>query len=437
LPPPFEIQAVSAKTSSVREISEWDELFIPGAILSANDRQLAQQLAPSRRLLVDEMLSGIRIRSQSWVGLVRFDRFDVRVVPKLSDGNARLVQMLALTGGLDVAWHSQATRELHAESADDLLDLLSLLLVRECERILAGGVLHDYIEREEALPVVRGRFLADRQCRKRFGQFHVLECRFDEHESDIDENRLLAFTLGISKRLLRNPTLFRRVLSLYEQFASICECEYIDPNFIRGRLIYHRLNAHYADAHRLCWLILGSMGITDLLASGSLRTNVFLLDMNLLFERFVQKLLEFSLEASYRVEYQKRSRSILWDVNRHRTYGTVIPDFKLAGPEGSLIVDSKYKLGDKLDPGDIYQCFLHAQAFGNVAVEPSHAMLMVPSTSGLVEHWQLQVRSAQGAPKSVLHRIAVPVAAAADEMQAQKPGAVAAKIAKLVSEAVA
>jgi len=431
------IQTVPAYTSGVLEISEWDEHFVPGATFSPNDRQLAQQLLPSRRLIVDEMLNGIRIRSQSWVGLVRFDGFDVRIIPKLSDGNARLVQMLALTGGLDEAWHSQASRTLRAERQEDLLDLLSLLLVRECERILAGGVLHDYIECEEALPVVRGRFLADRQWRKRFGQFNVLECRFDEHESDIDESRLLAFTLGVSRALVRNPLLYRRVLSLYEQFASVCECEYIDPKIVRGRLVYHRLNAHYADAHRLCWLILESMGITDLLASGSLRSNVFLLDMNLLFERFMQKLLEFSLGRSYRVEYQKRSRSILWDMNRHRAYGTVIPDFKLTGPEGSLIVDSKYKLGDKLDPSDIYQCFLYAQAFGNVLVEPSHAMLIVPSTSGLVEHSPLQVRSTQGAPKSVLHRVAVPVAAAADEMQGQKPGAVAASVTKLVAQAIA
>jgi 5-methylcytosine-specific restriction enzyme subunit McrC len=96
-------------------------------------------------------------------------------------------------------------------------------------------------------------------------QFDVLECRFDEHESDIDENRVLAFTLGATRALLRNPFLFRRVLSIYEQFPSICECEYIDPKVIRGRLVYHRLNAHYANAHQLCWLILESMGIAELL----------------------------------------------------------------------------------------------------------------------------------------------------------------------------
>jgi McrBC 5-methylcytosine restriction system component len=83
----------------------------------------------------------------------------------------------------------------------------------------------------------------------------------------------------------------------------------------------------------------------QLLASGSLKSNVFLLDMNLLFERFVQKLLVFSLGTGYQIEYQTRTRSILWDINRNGTYGTVIPDFMLteADDDGRLIIDAKYK----------------------------------------------------------------------------------------------
>ena len=128
----------------VLEISEWDERFVPDAALSANDRCIAEQLLTSRRLIVEEMVDGIRVRSQSWVGLIRFDEFDVRIIPKLADGNARLVQVLALTGGISEAWHIQAIRTLLPENVPDLLDVLVLLLVRECGRILAGGVLHDY-----------------------------------------------------------------------------------------------------------------------------------------------------------------------------------------------------------------------------------------------------------------------------------------------------
>jgi 5-methylcytosine-specific restriction enzyme subunit McrC len=417
------------------ELSEWDEYFIPNIALTPADRRLATQLLPARRLLLDELQTGLRIRSQSWVGLVRFENFDVRIVPKLTHGNARLVQMLALTGGITAAWQNDALRTLHAERVPDLLDLLSILLVRACERLLAGGVLHDYIEREEAIGVVRGRFLADRQWRKRFGQFHVLECRFDEHDSEIDENRLVGFALGACRTLLRENDLRRLVLVLHERFASICSCEAIDPRELRNRLCYNRLNAHYRGAHELCWLILDAMGIADLLQVGAVWSNVFLIDMNSLFERFVQKLLEFSVGSSYQVTYQKKSRSVLWDLERNRPYSAVIPDFELTGSGGRLIIDAKYKPGRKLNNSDIYQCFLYAQAFNDAPQLPSKAMLVVPAVQDTLEHSRLEVRSIQGDRKSVLHQVGIPLTGIVDEMLGHAPGPLSLKFAATVSTA--
>jgi 5-methylcytosine-specific restriction enzyme subunit McrC len=420
-------------TSDVVELREWDERLIPN-VLSPDDRLLAEQLAISRRLVVDELTTGLRIRSQCWVGLIQFETFALRVVPKLADGNIRLVQMLALTGGLNAAWQNDTIRTLLAARTPDLLDILSALLIRECERILAGGVLHDYVEREDSLNVLRGRFLADRQWRRRFGQFNLLECRFDEHESDIDENRILAFALRAIGSLLRDQSLRQRVISLHELFASICECDNLDLRNVRTRLIYHRLNSHYAGAHELCWLILDAMGVADLLAKGPLQSNVFLIDMNLVFQRFVRRLVEISVGVSYQVQYQKKRSSILWDLDRNRSYSTVIPDFVLMGPGGNIVVDAKYKPDSRLDIADIYQCFLYAQAFGNPDVLPS-AFLVAPSLTETVEYSCLEVRSIHSIQKATLHRIAVPVAATIDEMQTTQPGPIGARLATLLLQA--
>jgi 5-methylcytosine-specific restriction enzyme subunit McrC len=414
------------------ELSEWDERFIPNAALSSGDRCLAQTLLHARRLIIDELPDGLRIRSQSWVGLIRFERFDLRVAPKLTDGYLRLVQMLALTGGIKAAWHSAAMRTLRAEKAADLLDMLSRLLVRECDRILAGGVLHDYIEREEALNVVRGRFLADRQWRKRLGQFDLIECRFDEHDSDIDENRLLAYVLGAIGRLVRDRPLRRRTLSLHEQFASICS-EMIDPRDVRARLTYHRLNAHYTGAHELCWLILDAMGIADLLAPGGIRNNVFLIDMNSLFERFVRRLIDFSVGTDWKIHYQMKTRTVLWEVDQNRPYGSVIPDYVLDRPGAKVAVDAKYKPAAKLDNADIYQCFLYAHAFDTPG-RSTRAYLIVPSLADTMEHSQLEVRSIQGAMKARLHRIAIPVAKAVDELQGLASGPITRALGGILSE---
>ena len=72
---------------------------------------------------------------------------------------------------------------------------LALLLAEECRRVVRAGLLADYIEREEDLPILRGRLLLDRQVLRRFGRLDRLECRHDEHERDILENRILAAAL--------------------------------------------------------------------------------------------------------------------------------------------------------------------------------------------------------------------------------------------------
>ncbi|MEV5829365.1 hypothetical protein AB0L25_27765 [Spirillospora sp. NPDC052242] len=70
----------------------------------------------------------------------------------------------------------------------DLRDLVCLLLTLEADRLLRHGLRRDYLRREEDLPAVRGRLLADRQVMRRFGRLDRLECRYDERSGDILDN---------------------------------------------------------------------------------------------------------------------------------------------------------------------------------------------------------------------------------------------------------
>ena len=175
------------------QLGEWQSRVIEGETLTAADQQLKQNLEAGEegRLLVDELRTGVRITARSWVGVVRFERFEVRVVPKLAGDNLGLVEMIEFATGLDALRRASSARTLNAEGAG-LFDLLALLFAEAVEVILRGGILADYVEREDELLVLRGRLLADQQMLRRFGQIDRLVCRFDEHEQDIVENQLLA-----------------------------------------------------------------------------------------------------------------------------------------------------------------------------------------------------------------------------------------------------
>lgn len=387
----------------VYELAEWTRLEVGGAHLSEADRRLAGELSSGEtgRLVVEELRSGVRVSATSWVGVVRFEEFEVRVVPKLAGGNLGLVEMVEFAMGLDALRRISGVRTLAFEGLS-LLDLLALLLAEECERIARGGLLAGYVETEDALPAVRGRLLADRQVLERFGQVDRVVCRYDELVQDVVENQVLAAALGKCARRVRSEPVRLRVGRMRSLFAEVCSPEKLNPEAARRQMTYDRLNAHYRDAHTLSWLVLdGLRALKDIYTPDRARCFAFMIDMNLLFEMFVRRLFERMLDsASYGVEYQRADRSIIWDADMNRPYSRVIPDLLIRPrrhPLEAVAVDAKYKLYDerKVSPADLYQSFLYAYAYGaGAGSETPRAVIVYPATAGAGRAINLRVRSA-------------------------------------------
>jgi len=382
------------------ELGEWESRLIDGEILTPADQQLKQDLETGEegRLVVDELRGGVRITARSWVGVVQFERFEVRVVPKLAGNNLGLVQMIEFATGLDALRRTSSARTLHTEGVG-LLDLLALLLAEASVAILRGGILADYIEREDDLPVLRGRLLGDQQMLRRFGQLDRLACRFDEHEQDIVENQLVAAALDLCSTRVTHEFVRRRVRQLLAVFQEVCRIDELDLNSVRYQgIAYNRLNDHYRNAHDLAWLILDGLGTRNLLASGQTRCFAFLIDMNHLFEMFVYRLVDRLLsDTGMRVHYQRGDRSIIVNASTNRPYARVIPDLLIEGrglADGRRVaVDAKYKLYDerKVSSGDVYQSFLYAYAFGHAETGVRSAVLLYPSSRRASEALRLRV----------------------------------------------
>jgi 5-methylcytosine-specific restriction enzyme subunit McrC len=391
----------------VLELAEWKTTFLEGVSLTEADKKLAAELMSGEdgRLTVEELRTGVRVNAHSWIGVIRFENFEVRVVPKLAGGNLKLVEMIEFTTGLDALRPNSGARSLQTEGSN-LFDLIALLFAEECERLVRGGLLSDYVECEDLLPVVRGRLLGDRQILQRFGQVDRLICRFDEQAQDIPDNQLLAAALNLCAKRVEHPSVRLRVGRMRNIFEEVCTPD-LNLETARQQITYHRLNEHYREAHTLAWLILeGLNAVKDLLASGRTRCFAFLLDMNQLFERFVYRLISGLLTGSpYQVSYQRADRSIIWNANTNLPYSRVIPDLLVRAketPSGCLAIDAKYKLYDerKISPADVYQSFLYAYAYqqggqgGHVGVLPI-SMIVYPSSLQAIGSVRLRIQSAK------------------------------------------
>jgi 5-methylcytosine-specific restriction enzyme subunit McrC len=416
----------------VHEMAEWKTHVIPGVGLSEVDRRLADDLAQGEggRLIVEELRSGVRVIAKSWVGVVRFESFEIRVVPKLAGGNFGIVRMIEFATGLGALRRNIGARKLDIQGAN-LFDLVALLLAEHCEYLVRGGLLSDYVEIEDEVTVVRGRILADKQILKKFGRIDRLICRFDEHEQNIAENQILGAALDKCARRVQDETVRLRVGRLRSFFEEVCSYQKLDFESTQQRMVYHRLNSHYRDPHKLAWLILEGLGaLNDLFTTGQTTCFAFLIDMNLLFERFVYRLFEKILAStSLEVEYQRADRSIIWNADKNLPYSSVRPDLLIRSRHlllRRLAIDAKYKLYDerKISPADVYQSFLYAYAYSDKLGEKElpAALILYPSSISLRQSIRLHIRTARRLVGAEVSALGLSISDCLNEIEGSSPG---------------
>lgn len=372
---------------AVHELSEWRPRFIPGAELTGADQELRDQLAEGgeeTRLTVEEVRGGLLIRPTAWIGVVRFERLELRVVPKLVGGNLGVLRMINYSSGLGSLKRLPRGFDL-STGEHNLIDLVCLLLSDQADMVVSAGLLQGYVQKEEALAVLRGRLLPLEQARKRFMMLDRLECRFEDFETDITDNRLVGAGLAAARRVCIDEQIRRRVRLMHAVFAEACQPEELDTNAIET-LEYDRRNDNYRSAHMWSKLLLQRTALKDVFEHGEGRSFAFLLNMNQLFEDFVTQLVRDSfLDAEkISVNAQHRDASIIEDERTGRPYAAVIPDLLIQMIESDglrrIPIDAKYKLYDekKLDSADVYQTFMYSYAFGRADQSPI-AILIYPS----------------------------------------------------------
>ena len=412
-------------------LAEWRAGALSGVSMTERDLRLAARVRALPRdahLDVQPGERGVAVKTTGAVGLVRFTNFEVRIDPKLPGDHLQLFRLVEFATGLEGLVQLAGSPRMRAADAN-LLDLIVELLSSATERILAAGLRADYVERENDLPALRGRLLPDRQQLERFGLYDRIVCRYDEHEHDIADNQLLALALAQGARIATLPRVRRRARGLAALLEDLCDPRALDIALGPEAFTYSRHNEHYHTAHELSWMVLQETGPDEALATGHARLRSFLIDMNTLFERFLERTFRLALASADVKVLAQPSHSIFWRPDLRARYAPrrVRPDLLLERAErlqARLPLDAKYKRYDhqKIDVDDLTQVFLYAYVYRDPesAGTPPHAILIHPSeTSGKPRLTPLEVRSvAERAVDAKLTVVAIHIPTFLDEADA-------------------
>ncbi|WP_197519482.1 McrC family protein [Mycobacterium sp. E2327] len=361
---------------------------MPVAAPAPADLRLAEQLASNKlapKIAIRWLRTGeIEVSASSWVGVIRLSNVEIHVVPKLVGGSLGVLRMLQHSAGVELIARLPTARTLASHSTD-LLDIITLFLAEESKWLIRDGLLRDYRPVDDNLGVLRGRVRLRDQYLRRFGQLQPLECSFDEYDADIPENQLIAAALRVACRRVRDVEVRAAALRQAGTIGEICDPPTTDATWYERNLSYGRRNDRYRGAHELSKLILSGLAFEDLYDTSGAAVAAFMLDMNVLFERFVTRLVRDALRCTgLAVSAQRRVRAVIRDDESGRTYNEIRPDLLIEDPNANqrVPVDVKYKLyaDRKLASGDVYQLFLYAYVHGT-DVASRRAGLIYPATA--------------------------------------------------------
>jgi len=307
------------------------------------------------------------LRSKGCVGTIVLPGVILRIRPKVPISNLFLM--------LEYAYKLKSfdflKGNVQVDSIDGLFERLASILSKRVLDRARRGLYADYVDRNDVLPYVRGRIRPIPTMLSILRGLPKVDCEYEEHTVDLDDNRILAWTLYLlSRSSLQRKDVRCRVSHAFRTLSNVVEVSQVNPKDCSNRS-YHKLNEDYRPLHGLCRFFLEHQGPS--IETGEHDFIPFIVDMPSLFESFVAEWLRTKVPDDIRVRTQHR---IVIEKNTLLAFKIDIVLSDSSSDRVFAVLDTKYKRHDRPDSSDVAQVIADA-----TQMHTQNAILVYPSTA--------------------------------------------------------
>ena len=329
------------------------------------------------------------LRAQGVVGVIATPECQLEILPKI-EGNGtdeipnsslrnRLIHMISAVYDLPI--EVSAITQLGSQQ-DTVLEILIRLFCDKLINSIRRGMPRKYLGHHDDLASLRGTIDVARQFSVLAFSPQKLACRFDELSSDILLNQVMRAAVTKLSRLAKSAKVQRILRELQFAYADIAD---IPAKSIRwNQIMFDRTNQRWSELVSLARLFLTDNHHQT--SAGNIHGHALLFEMNILFERYIARILTSALVATnLDVSSQGGHRDCLYEgtVGRFRTRPDLI--IRQSG-KIVLIIDTKWKrLTPQFDDPkhgvsqtDVYQLMAYSQLY-----DCQNVMLLYPHHGGL------------------------------------------------------
>jgi len=374
----------------VLQIREWstttpdhptDGALLRGLQLTPADRELLDEIGKVSSLKITELRDGISVAVDQHVGTLTLSGVRIVVLPKIRIDN--LMSMVFYAFDLsDLALSS--TPSTYEASKHGLVDLLGISLLHSVERIARGGLLAVYQSRSDDLPSPRGRI--DIRHAATHPRQATLRCTYDELTADHLLNQVIGAGLRLSANVMQNVDLRLDLARSADRLCGDLERITLDNDVLRrAQEQLDRRSSHYKTALHLIALIYAGSRLGEHASAGSMPLSGFMLNMNTVFERFLERYIKSVAPDDIQVVGQDVRSDVFQYLERPKAWRhpTIRPDlvFKRRGLP-IAIGDAKYKSRNDHPPStaELYQLTTYGLSYP--MPEPREVLLLHPLGTG-------------------------------------------------------
>ncbi len=292
------------------------------------------------------------LKSQQYCGILNFEDKDYYLLPKISENNDEQnldIFIYMLMYAYDIKLENEEIASCKNEK-HNILEVFIQLFAQRLFKEFGRGIYKEYVTEQDNLTTLRGKYLINENLKCNHVK-NKIYCEYDEFSMNNMLNQFFLFALKSLLPYTKN----KKLLKQCELALDEVEYKQFDINSIK--INFHRLNLRYRASFEFALLLLNKF--IPLFAKNK-KSFAFLFDTNMLFERFVGKMIK-KLEPS----------TLLQSCD---SYGDLIlkPDIIVK----DLIIDTKYKkLGAKneIKRDDKFQMFVYGKNY-----DIKNTMLLYP-----------------------------------------------------------
>ncbi|MFW3340774.1 McrC family protein [Aliarcobacter butzleri] len=284
------------------------------------------------------------LKAKQYCGILNFNDQDFYILPKIANRNDEK-NLNIFIYMLMYAYDVKLSNEQIASCANEehtILEVFVQMFANGLLQELKKGLYKEYLTKQDNLPVLKGKYLINENLKYNFTK-NKIYCEYDEFSENNSLNQFFLYSVKYLQKFVKDKKLLKQCELIFD------EVEYKSVDINRLETInFNRLNVRFKTSFEIALLLLKQ---SIPLFNQDKKSFAFLFDMNVLFEKFIARMVK-ELDNNAKIQNQDNFRDL-----------TLKPDIILK----NQIIDTKYKRIKSIEhikQSDKFQAFAYGINYG-------------------------------------------------------------------------